>query len=473
MCALVPVCVGLATKLPSLLSYSGAPKGLLTKAGGHAGSAAISAAVAKGAAVSSIAKNANGKVAAAATAGTQQAAPDSKRRKTGEASAVPVAAAGDVRGKENAQQTASTAAPTHTKGQASGTISAAMAHSITSSPSAAAASSSATALTPTSASSSAASALSASRLSLSSIPFSFAPKARHTLEDFDLGRPLGRGKYGRVYLARERQHNFICALKMLNLAQLSKYEVDHQLRREIEIQSNLRHPNILRLYSFFWDQSHVYLILEYAPQGELYKWLQKYHRFSEAETGRYISDLVGAFQELERKNIIHRDIKPENLLLGENNTIKIADFGWSVHAPSTRRQTVCGTLDYLPPEMVGHTPHDKSVDLWCLGVLMYEFLYGHAPFEADDQKATYERISNVDLKFDARPVVSEDAKDLIRKLLQKDPKQRLSWKEVSNHKFIQTYKNYQFSFPRPEIKKNPAVNQTNVAAAAGAASAAR
>jgi hypothetical protein len=152
---------------------------------------------------------------------------------------------------------------------------------------------------------------SASRVSLSAVPFSFAPQAQHTLGDFDIGRPLGRGKYGRVYLARERKHNWICALKMLNLKQLAKYEVDHQLRREIEIQSNLRHPNILRLYSFFWDEKHVYLILEYAPQGELYKWLQKYHHFSEPETGRYISDLVQAFKELDRKNIIHRDIKPE------------------------------------------------------------------------------------------------------------------------------------------------------------------
>lgn len=161
----------------------------------------------------------------------------------------------------------------------------------------------------TAATTSPSSASTASRLSLSAVPFSFAPAARHTLEDFDIGRPLGRGKYGRVYLARERTHNWICALKMLSLSQLAKYEVDHQLRREIEIQSNLRHPNILRLYSFFWDSKHVYLILEYAPQGELYKWLQKYHRFTEAETGKYISDLVGAFKELEKKNIIHRDIK--------------------------------------------------------------------------------------------------------------------------------------------------------------------
>lgn len=286
-------------------------------------------------------------------------------------------------------------------------------------------------------------------MSLSAVPFSFAPTARHTLDDFDIGRPLGRGKYGRVYLARERTHNWICALKMLNLKQLAKYEVDHQLRREIEIQSNLRHPNILRLYSFFWDEKHVYLILEYAPQGELYKWLQKYHRFTEAETGRFISDLIGAFKELDRKNIIHRDIKPENLLLGAGNMIKIADFGWSVHAPSSRRQTVCGTLDYLPPEMVSHSPHDRTVDLWCLGVLAYEFLFGRPPFEADDQNGTYLRIKSVDLQFPARPVVSADAKDLISRLLQKDPKKRPSWEQISQHRFIQTYKNYQFSFPRP------------------------
>lgn len=191
------------------------------------------------------------------------AQPDAKRRKTNETDAT------DARGKENQQPTAARTqqhaaplglAPAATVSPSHLAQSIAASLSVPSPIAAAAASSS----TPTHAA--------LSRLSLSQVPFSFAPKARHCLEDFDLGRPLGRGKYGRVYLARERQHNFICALKMLNLKQLSKYEVDHQLRREIEIQSNLRHPNILRLYSFFWDDKHVYLILEYAPQGELYKW---------------------------------------------------------------------------------------------------------------------------------------------------------------------------------------------------------
>ncbi|CAE7398167.1 Aurka, partial [Symbiodinium sp. KB8] len=97
------------------------------------------------------------------------------------------------------------------------------------------------------------------------------PKKRWSLEDFDIGRPLGRGKFGNVYLCREKRSKFIVALKVLHKAQLAKAGVEHQLRREIEIQSHLRHRNILRLYGYFWDEKRVYLILEYAPKGELYR----------------------------------------------------------------------------------------------------------------------------------------------------------------------------------------------------------
>ena len=99
--------------------------------------------------------------------------------------------------------------------------------------------------------------------------------------------------------------------------------------------------------------------------------------------------------------MIHRDIKPENLLLDVRGDLKIADFGWSVHAPSSRRATMCGTLDYLPPEMVAGEFHDEKVDLWSLGVLCYEFLCGKPPFETASHQETYQRIINVDLKFPA------------------------------------------------------------------------
>ncbi|KAF8407120.1 hypothetical protein HHK36_006245 [Tetracentron sinense] len=228
-------------------------------------------------------------------------------------------------------------------------------------------------------------------------------KQRWTLNDFDIGKPLGRGKFGHVYLAREKKSNHIVALKVLFKSQLKQSQVEHQLRREVEIQSHLRHPNILRLYGYFYDQTRVYLILEYAAKGELYKELQKCKIFSEkcAATGE----------------------------------LKIADFGWSVHT-FNRRRTMCGTLDYLPPEMVESVEHDASVDIWSLGILCYEFLYGVPPFEAKEHSDTYRRIIKVDLKFPPKPIVSSAAKDLISQMLVKDSSQRLPLHKLLEHPWI-------------------------------------
>ncbi|XP_051887511.1 aurora kinase A [Pristis pectinata] len=259
-------------------------------------------------------------------------------------------------------------------------------------------------------------------------------KKQWCLDDFEIGRPLGKGKFGNVYLARERQSRFILALKVLFKSQLEKAAVEHQLRREVEIQSHLRHPNILRLFGYFHDASRVYLILEYAPRGELYKELQKCGKFDDGRSATYMSELADALVYCHSKKVIHRDIKPENLLLGANGELKIADFGWSVHAPASRRATLCGTLDYLPPEMIEGKMHDENVDLWSLGVLCYEFLVGRPPFEAADRQETFWRISKVDLKFPS--FVTEGAKDLISRLLKHNPNQRLALKEVLEHSWV-------------------------------------
>ena len=257
---------------------------------------------------------------------------------------------------------------------------------------------------------------------------------RWNLQDFEIGKPLGRGKFGKVYLARERKTKYIVALKVLSKNQLLKSGVEHQLRREIEIQAHLRHRHILRMYGYFYDNKNIYLILEYSPGGELYKKLTAKGRFSERTSARFISDLSLAMKYCHSKHVIHRDIKPENLLLGANNDVKIADFGWSVHAPTSRRNTLCGTLDYLPPEMVEGKEHDEQVDTWALGVLLYEFLVGVPPFETESHSATYRRIQRVDLRFPSG--MPEDAKDLISKLLKKDPRQRLDLARIPTHPFV-------------------------------------
>lgn len=149
---------------------------------------------------------------------------------------------------------------------------------------------------------------------------------------------------------------------------------------------------------------------------------------------------------LHSKHVIHRDIKPENLLLGLQGEVKIADFGWSVHAPNSRfqvvfhffrRTTLCGTLDYLPPEMVSGREHSTSVDLWALGVLLFEFLVGKPPFETEGpNRATYARIAKV--QYEMPSSVSKDAQDLIRSLLQANPEDRLPLDGVLTHPWIKS-----------------------------------
>lgn len=281
------------------------------------------------------------------------------------------------------------------------------------------------------------------------------PKLFH-LGMFEIGRPLGKGKFGRVYLARERNSSFICALKVLYKSELQHGSgVEKQVRREIEIQSNLRHPNILKLYGHFHDSKRIFLILEFAGKGELYKHLRRENRFPEWKAAQYIAQMASALRYLHRKHVIHRDIKPENILMGIHGEIKISDFGWSVHAPNNRRATLCGTLDYLPPEMIKPGSKDnwynEKVDLWSLGVLTYEFLVGEAPFE-DTPIMTHKRIARADMTIPEW--VSKEAKDLIKKvgcsspllvlcmtnrtlqLLVLDPEKRLPLEDVQTHPWI-------------------------------------
>ncbi|OAD69335.1 Serine/threonine-protein kinase ark1 [Phycomyces blakesleeanus NRRL 1555(-)] len=260
------------------------------------------------------------------------------------------------------------------------------------------------------------------------------------LDDFEIGKALGKGKFGHVFLAREKRSGYIVALKVLYKKELAKNGVEKQLQREVEIQSTLRHPNILRLYGYFHDETRAFLILELAAKGELYKELQRQTMFPEAVASKYISQMANALIYLHSKRIIHRDIKPENLMLGIKGELKMGDFGWSVKTGVTesRRSTLCGTLDYLPPEMVEGRSHNENVDLWSLGILLYEMICGKPPFE-DEQShdVTYRRIVKVDIQMPA--FVSKDAADLIKRLLQYKPSDRLPLRQIPNHPFITKY----------------------------------
>ncbi|KAF1835005.1 Pkinase-domain-containing protein [Decorospora gaudefroyi] len=265
--------------------------------------------------------------------------------------------------------------------------------------------------------------------------------------DFELGGSLGRGKFGRVYLARHLATNYVCALKIISKAQVSSQEEEKLTRREVEIHQNLAHKHILKLLSWFHDEKSIYLVLEYAPGGSLYSRLKKQPkgRFSEQQTAAYIAQCASALRYLHNKNIMHRDIKPENILLGFHSEIKLADFGYSVHSESGFRSTVCGTLDYLSPEVAammlrpGKSPafYTKAVDQWSLGVLTYELLVGRPPFEMKDGARTQKKIANFKgkgLKFPLH--VSQGAEELVRELLNLDADKRMSLDDVLVHPWV-------------------------------------
>ncbi|CAF4200374.1 unnamed protein product [Adineta steineri] len=196
-----------------------------------------------------------------------------------------------------------------------------------------------------------------------------------TINDFEIGAPLGRGRFGHVYCVREKKSKYIVALKAIIKDQISTPRLAKQLISEISIQSRLKHPNILRLYGFFHDEQRIFLLLEYAPGGELYRRMQKEKVLQENEAAGFVYQLCNALSYLHSKQIIHRDIKPENILIGVYGILKLADFGWSAESSeANKRTTLCGTLDYLAPEMLNGNGYDEKIDLWCLGVFTYEMV---------------------------------------------------------------------------------------------------
>lgn len=256
-----------------------------------------------------------------------------------------------------------------------------------------------------------------------------------SLDDFEVGKKLGKGKFGKVYCVKHKRTGFICALKAMKKSEIVQYNVQKQFRREVEIQSSLKHPNLTRLYGYFHDEKRVYLLMEYLVNGELYKHLRSHGPFNDITASHFVHQMADALNYMHSKNILHRDIKPENILLGFQNTLKLTDFGWSVsNVGNSKRKTLCGTMDYLSPELIKSREYDNKVDVWALGVLTYELLVGSPPFEEDTKELTYKRIIKRDLRFPDQ--VSPHARDLISRLLEYDPQNRIPLKDVKRHPWI-------------------------------------
>lgn len=278
------------------------------------------------------------------------------------------------------------------------------------------------------------------------------PKSDWKLTDFELLAKLGTGQYGTVFLATIKSCNYLVALKQLNLERLAGFEVLGQLRREVEIAFHCRHKYVLRTYGYFYDKDNCYLIMEPCSRGMLYSELNRVKKFAPATAAKYVAQLAESLLYLHQHHVLHRDIKPENIMLDHNLNIKLADFGWSVHDPKSRRKTMCGTPEYLCPEIVTNQPYDTSADLWCIGIFCYECLVGSTPFYGATQQEITKKIR--EMKFVIPPTVPEEAKDLIESLLRREGSSRISLYRIVNHPFLLKYYYMPNNITPPNAKRN-------------------
>jgi serine/threonine protein kinase len=228
------------------------------------------------------------------------------------------------------------------------------------------------------------------------------------------------------------------AVKKVKLQLITENKLTDQLRREIDILYSLDHPRIIRLFFDFNDVSHMYLCMEFADGGSLFEKLNQARKFAPEVAARYFLETCEALDYLHHRaeKLIHRDIKPENILLDGDDHVKLADFGWAnlIDADLAKRETFCGTLDYLPPEMILGTGHDESADMWNMGVLLYELATGQSPFGSSSKEETCRLILRVDLRFP--PDLDADAKELIAALCKKKSSERLDVRGAMKHKFL-------------------------------------
>jgi serine/threonine-protein kinase Chk2 len=259
---------------------------------------------------------------------------------------------------------------------------------------------------------------------------------------YDIHKELGKGNFSVVHLGINKSTGEACAIKFLNKRKFwSDPKIKDQVVREVEILRQIKHPNVVQYKDLYEGDTYVYLVLEYAEGGELFHKIRT--GVSESEARTLFTQLLKAVNYLHDQSIVHRDLKPENILLDGQGNIKISDFGLA-RFDATHMQSLCGTPHYVAPEVIrlglgnSSVGYGKEVDMWSLGVSLYHMLTGYLPFTETDRMALFNQIEKgaYDFPHQLWITITVEAKDLVKKLLDIDPKTRLSAEQALKHPWI-------------------------------------
>ena len=256
--------------------------------------------------------------------------------------------------------------------------------------------------------------------------------------DYEIGETLGTGSFGRVRISKNRKTNEYVAMKIMKKVEILKSKQADHIANEIKILSMIDHPFVIKFDGFTQDDKYLYLALELINGGELFTYLRGVGRFPVDQARVYIAQIVSIFEYLHSKNIIYRDLKPENILIHKSGYLKLTDFGFAKIVEG-RTYTLCGTPEYLAPEIILNKGHGKPVDWWTCGILLYEMIAGIDPFSDDDPMMVYQKILKGKIKFPSG--FDSNAKSLVKHLLESDLTKRYGnlkggVKDIKGHRFF-------------------------------------
>jgi len=246
--------------------------------------------------------------------------------------------------------------------------------------------------------------------------------SKTTLNDYQFLHILGTGTFGKVRLCRHKSTGKFFCMKILNKSRIYRLKQIEHIKNEKSVLKAIEHPFIVKLYATFQDDLHLYFLMEFVHGGELFNYIRRAGRLRNDVSKLYAAEIILALEYLHNKKILYRDLKPENLLIDELGHIKLTDFGFS-KCVNSNTYSMCGTPEYIAPEIILSKGHDAAVDWWSLGILIYEMLAGYPPFSDEPTKTIFEKILHE--KTEMPSFFNPFACDLIDKLLVVDSKQRL------------------------------------------------
>lgn len=261
----------------------------------------------------------------------------------------------------------------------------------------------------------------------------------HKKYSLDEAGELGQGAFSTVKKATLKSNpSELFAVKCIKKTSELKEDEIASLKEEVAVLQQVDHPNIIKLYDFYEESKMFYMVTEIMAGGELFDRIVSKTFYTEKEARDLVKILLSSLQYLHHLSIVHRDLKPENLLLKStenDHDIKLADFGFAKHTEDRSLDTQCGTPGYVAPEILKGNKYGYEVDMWSCGVIVYILLGGYPPFHEENHVVLYRKIKAAEYTFDEEywSLVSEEAKDLIRKLLVVDPDKRLTADQAIRH----------------------------------------